>query len=97
MRSTAWPDRIEAPHVPACDVVCPWIATLRVSVPWHRPWSLGGDARPKIALGPEGEICVKWTKPLSAAHESTAQSGAVDAQWLKVWLERESRVQRKRD
>jgi hypothetical protein len=32
--------------------------------PAPEPTDAGGDARPKIALGPKGEIYVTWTKPL---------------------------------
>ena len=32
------------------------------------PTDPGGDARPKIALGPDGEIFLTWTKPLAAPY-----------------------------
>lgn len=33
--------------------------------PAPEPTDTGGDARPKIALGPEGEIFLTWTRPLA--------------------------------
>lgn len=39
----------------------------------------GGDARPKISLGPGGEIFVTWTKPLSTPYSGAIQfSRSVD-------------------
>ncbi|PTY07604.1 hypothetical protein DB347_05060 [Opitutaceae bacterium EW11] len=33
--------------------------------PGPEPTDAGGDARPKIALGPKGEVYLTWTRPLS--------------------------------
>lgn len=41
-----------------------WSAPTRVT-PELEPTDAGADARPKIALGPAGEIYVTWTKPLA--------------------------------
>jgi hypothetical protein len=41
-----------------------WSKPLFVT-PAPEPTDSGGDARPKLALGPRGELYVTWTKPLS--------------------------------
>lgn len=41
-----------------------WLNPVLVT-PAPEPTDTGGDARPKIALGPAGEIYVTWTKPLA--------------------------------
>ena len=41
-----------------------WLNPVLVT-PAPEPTDTGGDARPKIALGPTGEIYVTWTKPLA--------------------------------
>lgn len=41
-----------------------WLNPVLVT-PTPEPTDTGGDARPKIALGPSGEIYLTWTKPLA--------------------------------
>ena len=41
-----------------------WLNPVLVT-PAPEPTDTGGDARPKIALGPAGEIYVTWTRPLA--------------------------------
>ena len=41
-----------------------WLNPVLVT-PAPEPTDSGGDARPKITLGPDGEIYVTWTKPLT--------------------------------
>ena len=41
-----------------------WSAPIRVN-PVPEPTDTGGDARPKIAIGPGGEVYVTWTKALA--------------------------------
>lgn len=46
------------------DAGASWSSPVLVT-PSPEPIDSGGDARPKIALGPAGEIYVSWTRPLA--------------------------------
>ena len=69
-----WSAHKDAGHIAVSrsdDLGKSWSKPVHVT-PAPEATDTGGDARPKIATGPAGEIFVTWTKPFAAPH-----SGAI--------------------
>lgn len=66
-RATLWAAHKADGHVVVSrsgDLGRTWSAPMRVN-PQPEATDTGGDARPKIACGPGGEIYVSWTRPMT--------------------------------
>ncbi|MFO1413254.1 MAG: sialidase family protein [Burkholderiales bacterium] len=64
---TLWAVHFDGPHLVvsrSTDFGAHWSPPRRVLAA-PEPMDGGGDAKPNLALGPDGEIFVTWTKPLS--------------------------------